>query len=187
MIRKQRETDLAVSDAPNPYAATTLELGKPAREHPLSGESSGARLIRLMVVVAIPLLLIGAATAVMNIRCIVFSGTIMLIYGLLLMFLTRKRHQRHFRWFAWACCVFPILIFLIIFERQWDPPDAQIPISVLCCAFAVAMTGGILMTFALPVGPATSEFGEVALNSDIRNSIVGPDGVSSAGSPAKAP
>ncbi len=82
--------------------------------------------------IAMPLLVIGVALAFVDIETIVGSGPVMLTYGVILMYLTRR--DRQFQWFASACCVFPVLVFLIIFFMlQWSPQDAQHPISILCC------------------------------------------------------
>ena len=135
--------EAVVTDAPNPYAATTLELSKPIVE--AGGHSPW---IRWLVIIAIPLLITASAAAVMNVHSIVVSGPILLLYGAVLMYLSWWKKQRRFRWFAWACCTFPMAVYLIIFTLQWSPTEAQMPISLLCCVFTLLVTAGTLATFA---------------------------------------
>ena len=139
-----------MDDAHNPYAVTTLEIDKPLVEP--EGESQW---VRWLAIVAIPLLIAGSAAAVNDIESIVASGPIMLVYGAILLYLTHRLGGRRFRWFAWTCCTFPIVVFLTIFTQQWSPTEAQVPISVLCCAFSLMVIAGILTTFAMTRPPAS--------------------------------
>lgn len=171
-----------MSDASNPYAVTTLELGKPVKV-----PDDTSRLVRWMILIALPLLLIGAASSLIDIESIVASGPVMLIYGLILMFLTRGQNQRLFRWFAWTCCAFPIFVFLIIYLLEWSPGDAQIPISALCCVFACLVFAGIVRSFALATHPLALLRDDVTLKVGDDDSSRSLDDVSSATLPAKAP
>ncbi len=132
-----------VTEAPNPYAVTTLEVDQPPIE-----SDPPSRWVHWCVVLALPLMLIGSAAAVIDIETILASGPVMLGYGLILLFLTRRWQQRQFRWFAWTCCAFPFIVFLIIYTLQWSPSNAQVPISALCCVFTCAVSAGIFVTVA---------------------------------------
>jgi uncharacterized membrane protein len=123
-----------MSEVPNPYAVTTLDLSLPPE--PLGPDSSTAR---IMAFAAIPLMLAGAIVATIDIESIVFSGAIMLLYGIILLVATRRRKAR--RWFVWACVVFPLFVLLIINLFSLSPDDAQVPVSILCWIFVLASTG----------------------------------------------
>jgi len=127
--------------SPNPYAVTTLEIGEPIPD----GFATSSKFTRWMIIIAMPLLVIGVVLAFLDIETILGSGPVMLVWGVILLYPTRR--DRQFQWFAIACCLFPVVVFLIIFFMSWSPQDAQHPISALCASFVGAMLFGCVKNF----------------------------------------
>jgi hypothetical protein len=132
----------------NPYAVTTSEPFQANARFPIPARSNQAKLCFFLVCLALPLLVVGTATAFYNIFTIVFSGPIMLGFGVAFLVLTRASVLPRFRWFAWICLVFPMGIFLLIFCFSWSPAQAQTPVSFIIAlvagATAISLVGSLV-------------------------------------------
>lgn len=93
-------------NAANPYAVTTLELSKPAE---LDDVLFAVRM-RKTGYVLIVLMALASLFACLDIESIVLPGLIMLVIGAVLLFRTRRNARRRYRWFAWACFLFPLFV-----------------------------------------------------------------------------
>lgn len=135
----------ASNSLPNPYAVTT---DLTAREHNAAFQvsTSNYRFALVLLYSAIPLLIVAALFSLIEIESILWSGGIMLAYGVLLVFFTRSRSPlAWFHWFAWMCLIFPFIVFGLIFMNGWSPRQALRPVSTLICVVAVLNIGGLIL------------------------------------------
>ncbi len=127
-----------MADTPNPYAVTTEEMSPHSAV--TSGRQGVDRWFQVVVLCVQTSLGLGTLVAAVEIETIIVSGPVLLGIGLVLVFLTRSDRLSEFRFMAWGCVGFPIFCVVLINLMEWGPSQAQTPVSLLCVAFALAMS-----------------------------------------------